>query len=62
MEKDIHVKFNDTKSNTKISKMDESITDLRLDDCIGPSTTFTTTNQSIEVDASNQNIGPPSVS
>lgn len=39
MEKAIHVKFNDTKPDIEISKLDETIADLKLDDGIEPSTT-----------------------
>ena len=35
MEEAIHVRFNDTKHDTKISKLDESFVDIRLDKGIG---------------------------
>ena len=54
MEEAIHVRFNDTKSNTKISKLDESIVDMRLDKGIGP-----LIEQSIVANMSNKEIEQP---
>ena len=49
MEEAIHVRFNDTKPNTKISYLDESFVDIRLDEGIRPlveqSTGTNTSNQ-----------------
>ena len=56
MEEAIQIRFNDTKPDTKISELDESIADLRLGDGIGPSTS---TYQPIEVDVSNQALDHP---
>ena len=56
MEEAIQIRFNDTKPDTKISELDESIADLRLGDGIGPSTL---TYQPIEVDVSNQALDHP---
>lgn len=48
MKEAIHVRFNDTKPDTKTSKLGESFVDISLDKGIGPLT------KSLELDESNQ--------
>ena len=54
IEEAIHVRFNDTKPNTKMSKLDESFANVRLVEDIGP-----LIEPSKGTDTSNQVIGKP---
>ena len=56
LEEAIHVKFNDTVPDKEISKLDESIVDLRLKDGIRP---LISTDQPVEADTSSQSLEQP---